>query len=113
MGRRLASGGTVDGGTVTEMAHDGDVLAREVLALIGERLGHGLVGLVNTFNPEVIVIGGGAARGGELILEPARAVIGAHALPPNRDEVRVVPAHYGAEAGMMGAALMALESLEP
>jgi glucokinase len=113
MGRRLAGGGTVDGGTVTEMAHDGDPLAREVLALIGERLGHGLVGLVNTFNPEVIVIGGGAARGGDLILDPARAVIGAHALPPNREEVRVVPAHYGAEAGMMGAALMALESLEP
>ncbi len=113
MGRRLASGGTVDGGTVTEMAHDGDALAREVLALIGERLGHGLVGLVNTFNPEVIVIGGGAARGGDLLLDPARAVIARHALPPNREEVRVVPAHYGAEAGMMGAALMALESLEP
>ena len=39
----------------------------------GERLGFGLVGLVNTFNPEVIVIGGGAVRGGELLLEPARA----------------------------------------
>ena len=46
------------------MAHDGDPLAREVLGVIGERLGFGLVGLVNTFNPEVIVIGGGAVRGG-------------------------------------------------
>ena len=89
----------------------GDELAREVLAVIGERLGFGLVGLVNTFNPEVIVIGGGAARGGDLLLEPARAVIAAHALPPAREGVRVVPAHYGDEAGMMGAALMALESL--
>jgi glucokinase len=113
LGRRLASGVQIDGGIVTEMAHDGDPLAREVLAMIGERLGHGLVGLVNTFNPEVIVIGGGAARGGELILEPARAVIGAHALPPNREHVRVVLARYGDEAGMMGAALMALESLDP
>jgi glucokinase len=112
LGRRVAAEKEITGGIVTEMAHDGDALAREVLAEIGERLGFGLVGLVNTFNPEVIVIGGGAVRGGELLLEPARRVIAAHALPPAREAVRLVPAHYGDEAGMIGAALMALESLE-
>jgi glucokinase len=112
LGRRLAAGQEINGGIVTEMAHDGDELACEVLAVIGERLGFGLVGLVNTFNPEVIVIGGGAARGGELLLEPARRVIEERALPPAREGLRVLPAHYGDEAGMMGAALMALESLE-
>jgi glucokinase len=111
LGQRLAAEQEIDGGIVTELAHAGDELSREVLAVIGERLGYGLVGLVNTFNPEVIVIGGGAARGGDLILEPARAVIAAHALPPVAEGVRVLPAHYGDEAGMMGAALMALESL--
>jgi glucokinase len=111
LGRRLASDKEITGGIVTEMAHDGDPLACEVLAEIGRRLGFGLVGLVNTFNPEVIVIGGGAVRGGELLLEPARAVIAAHALPPAREVVRLAPAHFGDEAGMMGAALMALESL--
>jgi glucokinase len=110
LGRRLAAEQPIDGGIVTEMAHDGDPHACDVLTTIGERLGFGLVGLVNTFNPEVIVIGGGAARGGELLLEPARAVIAARALPPARESVRVVPAHYGDEAGMMGAALMALEA---
>ena len=84
-----------------------------MLSVIGERLGHGLVGLVNTFNPEVIVIGGGAVRAGDMLLDPARAVIAEHALPGAREQVRVAPAHYGHEAGMMGAALMALESLEP
>jgi glucokinase len=113
LGRRLAAGKQIDGGIVTELAHDGDPDARDVLALIGERLGFGLVGLVNTFNPEVIVIGGGAARGGDLLIDPARAVIARHALPPTREAVRVVPAHYGDEAGMVGAALMALESLAP
>jgi glucokinase len=111
LGRRLAAEREITGGIVTEMAHDGDPLACEVLAEIGERLGFGLVGLVNTFNPEVIVIGGGAARGGNLLLEPARAVIATRALPPARKGVRIVPAHYGDEAGMIGAALMALESL--
>jgi glucokinase len=111
LGHRLAADKEITGGIVTEMAHDGDPLACEVLAEIGERLGFGLVGLVNTFNPEVIVIGGGAVRAGALLLEPARAVIAAHALPAPREIVRLVPAHYGDEAGMMGAALMALESL--
>jgi glucokinase len=111
LGRRLASEKEITGGIVTEMAHDGDVIACEVLGEVGERLGFGLVGLVNIFNPEVIVIGGGASRGGELLLGPARNVIAAHALPPARAGVRLVPAHYGDEAGMMGAALMALESL--
>jgi glucokinase len=111
LGRRMAAEQELSGGIVTEMAHDGDPQARDVLAVIGERLGYGLVGLVNTFNPEVIVIGGGAARGGDLLLEPARAVIAQRALPPAREQVRLVPAHYGDEAGMMGAALMALESL--
>ena len=56
------------------------------------------------------MIGGGAARGGDLLLEPARAVVAARALPPARESVRIVPAHYGDEAGMIGAALMALEA---
>lgn len=111
LGQRLAAGQEISGGIVTEMAHAGDELCREVLGVIGERLGYGLVGLVNTFNPEVIVVGGGAARGGDLILEPTRAVIAAHALPPTAEGLRVLPAHYGDEAGMIGAALMALESL--
>jgi len=111
LGQRLAAGQEISGGIVTEMAHDGDELACDVLAVVGERLGFGLVGLVNTFNPELIVIGGGAARGGELLLEPARRVIEERALPPACEGLRVVPAHYGDEAGMMGAALMALESL--
>lgn len=111
LGRRLAAELDITGGIVTELAHAGDELSRGVLALIGERLGYGLVGLVNTFNPEVIVIGGGAARGGDMILEPARAIVAAHALPPAVEGLRILPAHYGDEAGMLGAALMALESL--
>ena len=70
------------------------------------------MGLVNTFNPEVIVIGGGAVRGGDLLLEPARAVVAERALPPcARGGARSCPPHFGDEAGMMGAALLALDSL--
>ena len=74
-------------------------------------LGAGLVTLVNVFNPEVIVIGGGFSAAGELILDPARAVVAEEALQPGRDFVRVVRAQLGPEAGVVGAGLIALEAL--
>jgi glucokinase len=113
LGRRLADGREITGGIVTELAHDGDEAARSVLAEIGRRLGYGLVGVVNVFNPEVIVIGGGAIAAGELLLSPARMVVSERALPPPRDAVRIVPAHFGDESGMLGAALLALDAFIP
>ena len=111
LGRRLATGLEISGGIVTELAHSGDQAALEVVAEIGRRLGYGLVGVVNIFNPEVIVIGGGAVRAGELLLEPARRVVAERALPPAREAVRIVAAHFGDESGMLGAAMMALDLL--
>jgi glucokinase len=96
---------------VTELAHDGDEAARAVLTEVGRRLGYGLVGVVNVFNPEVIVIGGGAIAAGELLLGPAREVVAERALPPARETVSIVPTHFGDESGMLGAALLALDSL--
>jgi glucokinase len=108
LGRRLAAGRDVTGPLVTELAHGGDETARSVLADVGRRLGAGLVSIANAFNPEVIVIGGGAVAAGELLIGPAREVVAAHALPPMQG-TRIVPAHFGDESGMLGAALLALE----
>jgi glucokinase len=109
LGRRLAAGGQISGALVTELAHDGDELARDLLEEIGRRLGAGLVSIVNALNPEVVVVGGGAIAAGELLLGPARSVVAQRALPPSRGAVRVEAAHFGPEAGMLGAALLALE----
>ena len=110
LGRRAAAGGEISGGLVTEMAHDGDAESREVLARVGAQLGAGITGLVNTFDPEVVVIGGGVVAAGELLLAPARAVVAERALPPIAERVRIVPTHFGDESGMLGAALIALEA---
>ena len=75
LGRALDAGREITGALVTELAHDGDPAARDVIALIGRRLGVGIVTLVNIFNPEVVVIGGGAIAAGELLLAPAREVV--------------------------------------
>jgi glucokinase len=113
LGRRLAAGAEITGAIATELAHEGDPAAREALAEVGRRLGAGLVSLVNALNPEVIVIGGGAVAAGELLIDPAREVVAERALPPARAVVEIVPAHFGAESGMLGAALMALEGGPP
>lgn len=111
LGRALADGRELIGPLVTELAHDGDQAAREVLALIGARLGVALANFVNIFNPEMIVVGGGVMGAGEMLLEPARAEVQRRALPPSRDTVRIVPAEFAHEAGMVGAAALALDGL--
>jgi glucokinase len=109
LGEARAEGREITGWLVTELAGEGDAAAVAVLTRVGEKLGAGLAGLANAFSPEVIVIGGGASAAGELLLGPAREEMSRRALGPNR-EVRVEEAHLGDEAGMLGAALMALEA---
>jgi glucokinase len=111
LGRALAGGREVTGALVTELAHDGDPASRDLVALIGMRLGVGIANAVNVFGPEVVVVGGGVIAADELLLAPARQVVARRALPPGRDLVRIVPAGFGEESGMLGAALLALEGL--
>ncbi len=112
LGRALADGRELEGPLVTELAHDGDAAAIEVIELIGTRLGVAIASFVNIFNPEVVVIGGGVMGAGELLLRAARAEMLARALPPSRDLVEIVPAAFGVEAGMIGAAALAFDGLE-
>jgi glucokinase len=111
LGRAMAAGRAITGALVTELAHDGDAAARDVVALIGTRLGVGIGNLVNMLNPEVVVVGGGVIAAGELLLAPAREVVRTRALPPSREQARIVRAHFGAESGMVGAGALALEGL--
>jgi glucokinase len=112
LGEALAEGLELAGPLVTELAYDGDAAAIEVLELIGTRLGVAIASFVNTFNPQVVVIGGGVMAAGDLLLEPARAEVAGRALPPSKDEVRIVTAEFGVEAGMIGAATLAADGLD-
>ena len=111
LGRALAGGENLDGALVTDAALAGDEAAREVLALVGRRIGVALSSLANALDPDVIVIGGGAIRAGELLVEPARSELAARALPP-MNRTRVAAAELGPEAGMVGAATIAALELE-
>jgi glucokinase len=92
-------------------ARDGDARAVAEFEDMGRRLGAGIAGLVNIFNPELVVIGGGFAEALDLLLDPALETLQRDGLQPARDLVRVVPATLGEEAGMVGAALIGFEAL--
>ena len=64
-----------------------------------------------TRTARVVVIGGGAVAAGDLLLAPAREEVEERALAPGRDTVRIVPAQFGDEAGMVGAGALALEEV--
>jgi glucokinase len=111
LGRAFAAGRDIGGPLVSELARDGDGGSQALLTALGEWLGIGLVSLVNIFNPDVVVIGGGVAGAGELILEPARGVLARRGLRFPAEHVAVRAARFGADAGMLGAALLARESV--
>jgi glucokinase len=112
LGQALAAGREVSGPLVTELAFDGEADALALLAELGAWLGIGLVNVVNIFNPDVVVIGGGVIAAGELILAPARRVLAERALALPAQHVRVLGASFGAESGMLGAAVFARDRLD-
>jgi glucokinase len=109
---RSVLGEDATGHDLVRLASEGDPRATEALAGLGRILGAGLASLVNVFNPEVIVLGGGFGKAGELLFAPAREVVAREALAPARDLVRIVPAELGSEAGLIGAGLIAFELLD-
>jgi glucokinase len=111
LGRAAAEGRLVDAKLAVELAAAGPGDARDVLERVGVVLGTAIASYVNIFNPEVVVLGGGFARAGDLLFEPARKVVAERALRPGRDLVRIVPALLGPEAGLIGAGLVGFEAL--
>ncbi len=96
---------------VAEAAREGDPLSKSILADVGRLLGLVCAGYVNVFNPEVIVIGGGVALSGDLLLGPARRSMKDRAMPAARRGVRLVAAELGWSAAAIGAALLGESAL--
>jgi glucokinase len=109
---REAFGPAVDAHRLVRLANEGDAQAIALITEIGRKLGSGIASLINTFDPELVVIGGGFAAAGELLLGPAHEVIERDALKPMREDVRVVRAELGTSAGMIGAAMVAFEAFD-
>jgi len=106
---RLAAGGRrPTGRDAVAAALQGDAVARRVVQAWAERVGIGIANAINTFDPDEVVLGGGAALAGELLLEPAVRVARQYAHPGLARHARVRLARHGVRAGVLGAALLAL-----
>jgi glucokinase len=94
---------------IGKASRNGDKLSRDVIARAAFYLGIGMVNMVNIFNPEMIVIGGGMAELGEMIIEPGRRMVAERAFSISSRAVRIVTAQLGNEAGVYGVAAYVLE----
>ncbi len=110
LGRMLAAGEEVNGRAATVAAIAGDEAARAAIEVIGRRLGAFASGLANVFEPDVIVFGGGVMAAGDLLLDPIREEVRARSLAP-MNQTPIAAAGLGHEAGMIGAATMAMIEL--
>jgi glucokinase len=108
------SGGieNVDAKAIQIAAEQGDSLAKELIAQTGYYLGVGLANLLNMFNPEMIVIGGGVSNMGAMIFDPAFQTAKERAYEIAYASVKFEKAKLGRNSGVLGAAAFAHEKLK-
>ena len=114
-GRHIAIAATAESITAVDVvaaAQAGDAVAAEIMERAAVALGAGAVNIVNIFNPEVIVIGGGVAQAGPLLFEPVSAAVSRYAMRLAVQDVRIVPAQFGDTAGLVGAVSLAAGVLD-
>ncbi|MBB6276604.1 ROK family transcriptional regulator [Porphyromonas circumdentaria] len=92
---------------IIEAINHGDVLCLEVLASVGRKLGRQLAGLINIFNPELVIIGGSLAATGEILRLPVETVVRTYTLNLVSSDTEIVVAELGEEAGLIGACMTA------
>jgi glucokinase len=93
-----------------ELAMTGDPTAKALFAAAGQRLGQAVSSLINVLAPERIIIGGGVAQAGELLLESCRQMVAKHVLNDAGRETPLLPARLGPYAAAIGAAALAHEA---
>ena len=101
----------LDARIVASAARAGDAVAQDILRCAATYVGIGLANVVNILNPELIVLGGGVTRMGELLFDPVREVIAQRAMPAMR-AVRIVPAALGGDVVLFGAVALIANALK-
>lgn len=91
---------------VAQAAEQGDGVAKRIYTIMGEYLGTGLASVVNLLNPERIIIGGGVAGCGDLLLAPLKETLLKRAMPISANAVEIVSAQLGNNAGVIGSSLL-------
>lgn len=101
-----AEGGEITPYMVAKAAEAGDPVAKRIFEIVGEYIGIGLTSVINLLNPEKVIIGGGVAEAGDLLLDPIRKTIKERAMVVAGSAVEIVPAQLGNSAGVIGASML-------
>ena len=112
LGRIAASGQKVLGPDAVNAAREGDEAAADVVRCWAHSLGVGIANAINTFDPDEVVIGGGAIAAGDLLIGPATEIALGYTHPGLRGRAGVRFATWGPTAGVLGACLLARHELE-
>jgi glucokinase len=103
--------GIADGVAAVEAAHAGDPKAVGIIQRWARMVGIAIANAINVFDPDEVVLGGGAARAGDLLLTPACDVAWGYVLPGAGRQTKVRLARHGVRAGVLGAALLAAQEV--
>jgi glucokinase len=93
---------------IAEAAEHGDPFAEQQLAIAGKRLGFAFSSVAKLLDLHTFVIGGGVAKAGEFILDPAREMLREHVLENQREHAQILSAQFSNDAGVIGAAMLAV-----
>lgn len=104
--KEMATDGIITPYIVAQAALQGDAVSIQIFKQMGKIIGTGLASVVNLLNPEKIIIGGGVADAGSILLDPIKATIADRAMPIQASAVQVVPAQLANTAGVIGASLL-------
>jgi glucokinase len=96
---------------ILKAAREGDKLATELVTAAGVQLGVRVAFLVNLFNPEVVVIGGGLEQAGEVLLDAVKTAVRTYGFEEAANAVKVVPSRFGEDAVAVGAAALGIREI--
>lgn len=95
---------------VAQAAHEGDPLANSIFKEAGFYIGLGIANLLHTLNPQLVILGGGVSKAGDLLFEPIRATVRARTMLSYQEGLRIVTAALRDDVGLLGAAAFVLKA---
>ncbi len=104
--------GKITAKAVFEAAEAGSQYAKDLIGRTGRLLGIGIATMVNAIDPQIVVIAGGMVAVGEMLLGPCREAVRANSLRPASENVKIVAAELAGDAGIVGAAGLAMRRLD-
>jgi len=95
---------------VAQAAQEGDPLANSIFKEAGFYIGLGIANLLHILNLQLVILGGGVSKAGDLLFDPIRATVKARTMPSYQEGLRIVPAALGGDVGLLGAAASVLKT---